>query len=180
MALIAVTGYGQVGKDSVGARLVERWGFTRLAFADALKELARRAHPKLNEQVAGHGWDMAKRDPSVRALLQHLGVAAREVLGPDVWINAGLRKIERPDGHFVFTDVRFPNEADALKQRGAITVRVVRPDHGPINGHESETAMDDYPCDIRFRNNGSLDDLARRVDGMAPFFLGEVPNLEVL
>ena len=49
--------------------------------------------------------------------------------------------------NWIITDVRFPNEAQAIKDRGGILIRINR-DNGTraidVNAHLSETALDDY------------------------------------
>ena len=37
--IIGLTGYAQAGKDSVANSLVQNYGYTRVAFADKIKEL---------------------------------------------------------------------------------------------------------------------------------------------
>lgn len=43
--LIGITGYKRSGKDSVAHVLIERYGYTRIAFADTLKEMALDINP---------------------------------------------------------------------------------------------------------------------------------------
>jgi hypothetical protein len=57
----------------------------------------------------------------------------------------------------VITDVRFPNEAEEIKRRGGIIIRVVRDGYGPVNEHVSEVAYEGQ--DILIENNGSIEDL---------------------
>jgi hypothetical protein len=73
-------------------------------------------------------------------------------------VSQGLAGLSAGD-KVVITDVRFPNEADAIKALGGQIWRVKRLGVGAVNGHVSETAMDGYPVDQIFVNNGSIDDL---------------------
>jgi hypothetical protein len=113
-ALIGITGYAQHGKDTVGASLVERYGYRRLGFADKLKELALAVNPVipidetdmysyacLADIVASFGWEIAKTNPEVRRFLQELGTQARLLLGEDVWVNA-LAKTLNESGVWTF------------------------------------------------------------------------------
>lgn len=145
--IVGLAGYAGAGKDAAGAAFVHQ-GFTRRAFADPLKDIALRI-----------GWDGAKDDTG-RRLLQDLGVAAREVLGPDVWVNAALADLP-PD--VVVTDVRFPNEARAIQELGGRLVLVTRPGLGPVNDHVSETLPAIWDFDHELVNDGSLLDLRRSV-----------------
>lgn len=125
--LIGLAGYAGSGKDTAADVLVGL-GYERRAFAGALKDLATRI-----------GWD-GRKDEAGRRLLQELGVAARDILGADVWVNALMATLEGPS---VICDVRFPNEVAAIADHGGIVVRIVRPGVTPALGHVSETALDD-------------------------------------
>ena len=60
------------------------------------------------------------------------------------------------------TDMRFPNEMDAVKEREGITIRVVRP--GTESGtHPSETALDEATFDYEIINDGEIVDLIEKV-----------------
>lgn len=163
--IVGITGYARAGKDTV-ANFLNRYGFQRIAFADALKDLARLAHPHIDHLVALKGWEEAKAVPEVRSLLQHLGNAARQAIAPDVWVQAALRHA-LPGQRYAVSDVRFPNEADAIRALGGRIIRVTRPGIGPINQHVSETAMDDYRADHYLANDGDLNDLADTVERLA-------------
>lgn len=152
--LIGLAGYARSGKDSCGLHLSAA-GFRRVAFADKVRELAEKLYPGILER---HGnWDAAKFDPEVRARLQLVGEEGRRVLGEDVWLNATLPR--PPDGDLVITDVRHPNEARRIKELGGFVLRVERPGVGPVNGHISEVALDDWPFDGVVANDGSTLDL---------------------
>lgn len=169
--LIGLCGYARSGKDSVAEILSADYGFTRVAFADALKDVAYLADPHfLRPLVDAYGWDAAKKEPKVREFLQDLGVAVRLILGPDTWIDAALPDTKPPFGSpvqplTVVSDVRFPNEAAAIRERGGVVWQVVRPGVGPVNAHESESALftSDFTPDRIIRNSGTLEDLRREV-----------------
>lgn len=177
MRIIGLWGFAQSGKDSVGKILVSR-GYVRFAFADALKKMANELDPIVQVQskygffhqvhlatlVGRIGWDEAKKNPSVREYLQTLGVANRRV-DQDVWVrpldtviraNAGVEGI-------VVTDCRFDNEVAKVWKAGGELWRVSRPGVGPVNGHESETAIANYPFDYEVRNDGDLENLEYQV-----------------
>jgi hypothetical protein len=172
-------GYAQSGKDTVAAHLVERYGFRRYAFADALKRIALDLDPiveappscapgwgvlRLSEVVDRLGWEGAKKRPEVRRLLQHLGVAVRDRLDPDAWVNEVMRQLHRETAPVVITDVRFPNEAKAIREQGGILVRVERPGVGPVNAHHSETALDDLRPEWTVQNDSDIPDLLDLID----------------
>lgn len=125
--IVGIAGYAGSGKDRAADCLVAL-GYERRGFADALKRLA-----------GAIGWDGRKDDPG-RALLQNLGVGARDILGADVWVDALMRDLP---ARVVITDVRFPNEVAAIRDHGGVVVRIWRPGVQPARGHVSETALDD-------------------------------------
>ena len=79
--------------------------------------------------------------------------------------------------NWIITDMRFPNEMDAVKSRGGITIRVNRPceECGMLEGHKmiphkkqdslhpSETALDNAEFDYTIENNSSIEDLIHTV-----------------
>jgi hypothetical protein len=179
MADIALIGRARSGKDTVAARLVAQ-GYTRVAFADPLKTALLDMNPyvptgygvtvRLQALIADVGWDYAKDNyPEVRRLLQHTGQTVRG-MDPGFWVTAALDVIAGIWSPVVVSDVRYPNEAEALRVRGFKIVRIVRPDTAPLPGgasaHDSETALDRYPIDSLIYNVGSLADLARRADAL--------------
>lgn len=137
-----------------------------------------------------------------RLLLQLLGTqCGRQIIHPNIWVNAtmadyklegeiagtysdfkagltndfgGITNIKYPN--WIITDVRFSNEADAIKQRGGIVIRVNRPckECGLLTTHkiscskniiehESETALDDYNFDYIIDNSEGIDFLIEQV-----------------
>ena len=120
-----------------------------------------------------------------RKLLQLLGTdCGREIIHPNIWVNAlfadyksgyveqGVGWVETEDDYpnWIITDVRFPNEAKAIKDRGGIVIRVNRLDvdkftaNFPQTLHPSETALDDYEFDRVIDNNGSMEELIEKVN----------------
>jgi hypothetical protein len=175
--IIGLGHVARVGKDTAAYALVERLRFDRIGFADQLRELALKADPlvytgvrptnvdagrgKLAWVVGGMGWEAAKDSHrEVRSFLQNLGVGCRAVFGEDFWVDQLFAKVDRLGvKDVVVPDVRFPNEAQAIKDRGGKLVRIDRPGHY-AGGHVSETALDDYDgWDAVLVNDGSVFDL---------------------
>ncbi|MFB7823870.1 deoxynucleotide monophosphate kinase family protein [Streptomyces hydrogenans] len=179
---IAIAGRARVGKDTVGEYLVRSRGYRRVAFADALKEVALRVNPivvtdedlynipgdRLSDVVGYGGWEAAKdRHPEVRRFLQELGAAMRAV-DPEIWIRAALKKVDEANEAgvpCVVTDVRYLNELDELKRRRWHTVHINRPGV-PQLVHESEGAIGPEKTHFMIRNVGTIDDLHRQVDNI--------------
>ena len=164
--LIGLTGHARSGKDSVSSVLVDDYGFTRVSFADAIRDVAYLTDPHvIRPLVDTYGWEAAKGEPGVREFLQDLGMAVRLVLGPDTWVDAALPQFrsERDMPLTVVSDVRFPNEVAAIRECGGVIWQVVRPGVSAVNGHESEHALSDLIPDRVIRNSGTLEDLRTEV-----------------
>ncbi|MEU8133267.1 hypothetical protein [Streptodolium elevatio] len=173
--LIGLSGYARSGKDEAAKALVAG-GWRQVAFADKVKDFVCALDPmvpstrggqpmRLSTVVARRGWDYAKTwYPEVRVLLQRAGTeAGRRILGQDIWIDALFRDIAEEPA-VVISDVRFPNEAQAIADRGGLLIRIERPGVG-VMPHESETALDDWPFDHVLVNDGTVEDLHRKVVG---------------
>jgi hypothetical protein len=121
---------------------------------------------RVSQVIDEHGWDGYKETEygaEIRGLLQRLGTeAGRQTLWDSIWIDAALHDLD-PNGNYVVTDVRFPNEAAAITERGGRLVRIVRDGVGPANMHASETSLDDYPFMHGLRNNGTLEEFRANV-----------------
>lgn len=165
--IIGLSGYARTGKDTVAGILIEHYGFERRAFADVLRQSIYRLNPlagttvRVADLVDEYGWEVAKANAEVRRLLQVMGTeVGRELFGADVWVKQAMRDLPE---RTVFTDLRFPNEAAAIRKRDGTVWRVTRPNVEAVNAHESERAMDNYAFDAWVRNDGDLDDLSRQV-----------------
>lgn len=128
-----------------------------------------------------------------REFLQNLGTEAmRDGLHTNVWVNA-LFADYKPSWKFegegieiddvslikdypnwIITDMRFPNEMEAIKQRGGITIRIDRlytttggngipATFSQTQFHPSETALDDATFDYTIDNNGTIEELIEKV-----------------
>lgn len=173
--VVGISGWARTGKDTVAARLVEKYGYTRMSFADPMREALCRLDPLITvgemqgvglaSAVEGLGWEALKSlSPDVRGLMQRMGTeVGRDMFGQNFWVDTAIDSIE--DGSkVVFADVRFPNEAEAIKNLGGEVWRVLRPGVGPANDHISETALDDHSFDMYILNNTTLEDLWEVID----------------
>ena len=164
--IIGLTGYAQSGKDTLASILVEKYGYSRIAFADKIRDFLYGINPMVACSPTGYlqdlvnlvGWDKAKQEPQVRRLLQDLGISARDLIDENIWVTAALGNVDS-DQRVVVTDVRFENEARMIKIMGGQLWRVKRIGVGPVNDHVSESELDGYKMDQIFLNNGTLGDL---------------------
>lgn len=167
--IIGLSGYSQSGKDTVAKFLVEKHGFERIAFADPIRELLYELNPVVGFDWDGGGWDLrsvvdmdgwdnAKLNPTIRRLLQTLGVGARNIIDEEIWLTKALRTMSG-DGNYVVTDVRFQNEAVVLRMSGAKIWRVERGGVIAVNEHISEHDLDNWEFDAYIHNNSTKEDL---------------------
>lgn len=181
--LIGLTGRKRSGKDTLAGFLVRDHGFVRVAFADPLKDAALAVNPIVDTDVDGHpvrlqeavsdlGWEEAKEIREVRRTLQELGVAIRAI-DDSFWVDAAMREVARLRAQgipVVITDVRFPNEADAIQALGGRIVRVTRAGLDTSDTHVSETAMDGYDVNAWWvPNDRGIDDLAEAARVLANY-----------
>lgn len=160
--LIGLSGYAQSGKDTVASILVREFGYERIAFADPIKEFVYRVSPTIKSAVDEVGWEEAKTMQYTREMLQNVGIAARDIIHPNIWIDLALAKAKH-EHRVVITDVRFKNEAQMITIAGGELWRVHRKFTGPVNDHISETELDNHPFDRHIFNDAGLNGLTQDV-----------------
>jgi len=167
--IIGLSGYAQSGKDTTAELLCLNYKYKRQSFADPMRQALMIINPKLDsitrlsEYVDDYGWEIAKQNPEVRRLLQVFGTDfGRKMLGADVWVKMLMDKLNYED-RVVISDVRYPNEAEAIRKLGGSVWRINRRNHSAVNGHPSEHAMDNYMFNYVIYNDGTLDDLSDEV-----------------
>jgi hypothetical protein len=156
---------------------------TRIAFADPLKNSAAALLKVSREELewmkvseiptvtvrvplSGNPDDYRFRTVSLtgREYLQLYGTEAhRDIFGDSFWVDQAMEQANRGGNRslFVITDCRFPNEAQAVKQRGdGYVVHVVGPEGKAAGGHSSEQVLDDDLIDFEIDNSVRGDDFA--------------------
>ncbi|MEC0328713.1 AAA family ATPase [Paenibacillus macerans] len=172
---VGLIGKMRSGKDTVAAYLTQKYGYTRFAFGDALKDDFHRRYPEI------------PRDPKPRAGYQFHGQFMREHVDEDIWINTCLTKIDALDAELMYTDAplnavitdcRQLNEAEALRAAGYTLIRVEAPEAVCIQRaiasgdsfdmraltHDTETALDGYAADFTVTNDAGLPELYAQID----------------
>ena len=136
------------------------------------------------KEITGINYHTLSREEKekVRPLYVKFAEGQKAIFEPNVWVNAlfAKYKLTKPlglEGHtwnegklpsWIITDVRFENEAQAIKDRGGIVIRVNRPrkglrQEGIYVTHPSETALDNWAFDYVIENNGSIAELVEKV-----------------
>lgn len=182
LLIVGVAGKARSGKDTIARQLVEHYGFTRIALADALREIM--------TGMDGQTWELRKEiegaGKTSRWALQTLGTECREDLlysRESLWCLTALSKIRFlshyapiPRRRFVIPDMRFPHEPDILAAHAISwggryeTWKVERPGAGlggEAAGHKSETMLDQILGDVYVHNGGTLPMLRAQVSAIA-------------
>ena len=127
-----------------------------------------------------------------RLLLQHIGTELfRNQIIDGIWVNALMSEYKAKEElvgttpeniqwgevypNWIITDTRFPNELQAVKDKGGINIRVNRPKERELilrnatsiidtrktlePEHKSETVLDNAEFDYVILNNGTIEDL---------------------
>ena len=170
--IVGLGGYAFAGKDAVADVLEARHGWKRTFMSKPLMRALLALDPlipdgrgyiRFAELVERVGYDRAKRNPEVRALLQRLGTeVGRNIIGENVWTDVMARDVAElsADGSSVaVTGIRYRNELDRIREMGGISVWVSRPGVVAVNGLTSELTLDPADFDVELRNDGTLADL---------------------
>lgn len=172
---IAIVGKMYAGKTTLANELVKGHGYTRVAMAGPLKQLA----------LLAYGEDVVKDKEystidlttgeaifkSGRAILQGIGQSIKAV-DRDIWLKVFINDTAKMGREpYVVDDVRFGFEADYLREKGWLIVKVLTPEHTRVNratfntgrkptkeelNHESEREVDDIKAHWVYVGEGLL------------------------
>ncbi len=169
--LIGLVGYAGSGKSLTG-KMLECHGYTRTRYAQILKEMLgclgltpEEYDGALKEQPCAL---LGGKTP--RHAMLTLGTEwGRQQIDWDLWVRATMKRVDEclhrfPEFGVVIDDVRFLNEAAAIKELGGVIWRIERAGVGPGSGHVSETGQGDIPVDLVIENNSTEQVLASSIE----------------
>lgn len=153
--IIGLVGFKQSGKSTAAQYLQDKYGFVRHNMKDHLIAEIKQNFPDLLQEIGCIYWDVNRMElaeeypmwidklfqekPSLmRALMVNYGTEVRRRQDKNYWVKAWLATPVFQN-NIVTDDVRFLNEAQAIKRNGGILVRIIRTDITTGGDHESET-----------------------------------------
>jgi len=161
--LIGFVGRIGSGKDTASDYLMKKYDFKSLRLSDVIAE-------DLNKQGL----------PNTRENKQERGAELRRLYGEDILMRKLFEKV-KPGENYIFNGIRHPLEAQFLKNKGGILIKVecndkVRferiqkrdniewEDFVAIEKRESERLIDRIKVDFKIENNGTPEGLYRQID----------------
>lgn len=179
--LLGLIGEAYAGKDSVARHIMKQYPnpiSTVLHLADPLKCIVEKLFNFSHDQLWGSTKNIidTRYGRSPRDILQLVGTECFRMLYPNVWIDYLIRECERMNHQLIMVpDVRFINEAEAIRKTNGWLWRIVCPNH-PKNAamtpeqhaHASEAEQKRIPEEWISKtltaNYGELDDLYKQAD----------------
>jgi hypothetical protein len=164
--LIGLCGPAGCGKTTVAEALQDRHGFTVISFADPLYGAVSAITGLSTDELKDRS---IKESPlpgigkSPRFLLQTLGTEwGRTMVSKTLWIDLAMGRAEKAD-NAVIADVRFDNEAEAIRERGGKVFYITRPGWQCLEAksffHPSEKGVSMTLIDGYIENDGTVDQL---------------------
>lgn len=225
MIIIGLSGRKAAGKDTVADILVRDHGFTKVSFAEPIKTMVEALDPIVGYDVyapcscgedgcapevdevrlsdlydMGYDNETIKDSPwgdEVRALWQRFGTEVMRAEDENYWVDKAAKAVlESTEDRIVFTDVRFPNEAEMIYSLGGpftfdgsmyfseITSsvwQISRPESETEDGHESESWAGLLDEEVQIINSGTLEELPEAVANALEFVINDtIPNQGLL
>lgn len=162
MILVGIAGPKRSGKNTLAAGLCAATGLKEVSFAGPLRTFV--------ADILGITLDeleQRKEQPvdwldgvTPRAMMQTVGTEwGRSTVHRDLWLRSLFARL--PSGGGVISDVRFPNEAQAILDRGGVVLRLSREGTGTGDAHASEVPLPDSLVSHEIKNDGTPEDLVR-------------------
>lgn len=178
LMIIGLAGKKGSGKDTLGTYIIEKYHFQRIAFGDPVKEICKilfgftqnQLHGRGKEDITQYGLKPREAFQCIgtdfgRELIHDIFIDNKSILNIErgnLWIEIFNRECEKKTGNVVITDVRFRNEADAIRKKGGIIILINSDFCNSIDNHKSEEV--DITPDYIIRNNSSKEELYKKID----------------
>lgn len=182
--IYAFTGKKQSGKSTACEYLQSTLDNPlRVNFKDGLYTHIRERYPDFIQSVCkllehldslyfgGPKWTLErlnKEKPEVwRTFVQNKGTNDARYDDPDVWVKKYWNTVVTEKRDIITDDVRFKNEADAVRSLGGKIIRIVRQDLVSTDTHISEVEMDEIIPDYTIQTrSGEFSALYKDIDAI--------------
>lgn len=155
--IVGIAGPKRSGKDTLARLLASALNAEVHSFAAPIRQF-----------VAGLlGWTLdeledRKETPvqwldgvTPRQMMQSLGTEwGRQMVHPELWFRSLAARL--PGQEAIVCDVRFDNEAEAIRKLGGVVIRLSRPGAGQGDDHVSEQPISDHLVDFDISNDGTI------------------------
>ena len=167
--LIGLVGYAGSGKSLVG-KMLGHHGYLRMRYAQVLKGMLYSmglSEEELDGSLKETPCELLGGKTPRYAMLTLGTEWGRSMIDWDVWVRATMKMVDLeltwPMARVVIDDVRFPNEATAIRERGGVIWKIVRPNITPGSSHISETGQDEIVPDLVIENSGTEQALTQSI-----------------
>lgn len=176
--IIGVAGPARSGKNEIAKYLQKYHAFHEDSFAAPIREACIRilGLSGLDEL------DEVKQTPHVllggktpREFMQVMGTEfGRQMIWDDIWVQSCIQRCEKFQ-RVVISDVRFDNEAEAIREKGGFIIRVDRPDvRIEQSSHASESGINKTYINYEIVNDSTFGDLYRQIEQTIRYIFNEV------
>ena len=165
MLIVSVCATARSGKSTACGHLkdffINRGYLAEIhAFSDPLKQFLRQYLELKDDQLWGENKDslVPQWGKTSRELMQAVGHGMRELICPDIWLkvsNSPVNIAQRVPHIVLIPDNRYPNETDAIRNLGGITVKIIGRNVSSYS-HPSETQISQCRCEFELFNTGDL------------------------
>lgn len=183
LKIIGLTGPAGAGKDTAALHLCAAYGFASFALADPIRKGIMAMFDMAEVELV----DRSKKEQPIywlgkspRQLMQTLGTEwGRQHVADDIWLRLADQRIAHLTANakylglkgIVITDIRFPNEAEWIRQRGDL-VHITRQSkclNQSTAKHASEQGIAPLDCESILINDSTIADLYRQIEAAIGF-----------
>lgn len=190
--IIGICGFQSSGKDTIADFLIKEYGFKKMSFAGALKDIVSIMFGWPRDKLEGltkedriwreqidPWWSKKLKKPllSPRYVLQYFGTDLfRNNWNPDMWVHIMENKLNEFGSNVVITDCRFQNEIQMISRLGGKIIQVHRDMPSWFNTYKSGidvfevknihcSEIEWIRCyyDYEVENNGTIEELNKNV-----------------
>jgi hypothetical protein len=175
--IIGLCGRKRVGKGTMAEILSARFGYGQISFAQPMRWMLDGVHSCIPHLFDVDVWsDEFKEEThpvflgrTGRHILETLGTEwGRNQIGDNLWTHIAMLRAEEAiaDGYrIVISDVRFPNEIEAIHKANGLVYYISRPGHdeGEATHVSDEAHKSRELCDYEIINDSSLEDFKEGV-----------------